>query len=197
MRTANSALSHFKKQDRTLSRHIAKTGKYGLIPHKLSVYESLARAIVFQQLSGKAARTIFNRFKTLAPKPEDVVRLTPEQLRTAGLSRSKALAIKDLAAKTLDGSLPDMRKLKKMSDDEVIEALTQVRGIGPWTAQMFLMFRLHRLDVLPTADYGIRKAFALLYKKRALPTPEQLTEHAECWRPYRTVACWYLWRALD
>lgn len=191
------ALRHLKKSDRVLHRHISKVGKYGLIPHRRTVYESLARAIVFQQLSGKAAQTIFDRFQKLAPEPADVLRLSLDELRTAGISRSKGLALKDLAQKTVDGTLPEMRKLKKMSDDEIVESLTQVRGIGPWTAQMFLMFRLHRLDVLPTADYGIRKAFAQLYKKRKLPTPEQLTKHAECWRPYRTVACWYLWRALD
>ena len=188
---------HLSRQDPKLAQVISQIGAYGLKPHRLSLFDSLARAIIYQQLSGKAASTIYGRLRTAAPDVETMSKMSLEQFRATGVSRSKSLALLDLSEKVLNGVLPPMEKLRRLKDDEIIECLIQVRGIGPWSAQMFLMFRLHRPDVLPVADYGVRKAFARLYGKRKLPTPDQLAKHAEIWRPYRTAACWYLWRSLD
>ena len=173
-----------------------KTGKV------VRPFEALAESIAYQQLSGKAAATIWGRVRALYPKrrnldPKLVLETPDETLRAAGLSRSKVAALKDLAAKTLDGTVPNSRALSKMSDDEIIERLTQVRGIGRWTAEMLLLFDLGRLDVWPVSDYGVRKGFAKTFGKRKLPHPKQLMKLGEKWRPYRSVAAWYFWRALD
>ncbi|HEY2124893.1 MAG TPA: DNA-3-methyladenine glycosylase 2 family protein [Chthoniobacterales bacterium] len=168
----------------------------------LRPFEALAESIAYQQLSGKAAATIWGRVRALYPRrknldPKLVLQTPDETLRAAGLSRSKVVALKDLAAKTIDGTVPNARALARMSDDEIIERLTQVRGIGRWTVEMLLLFDLGRLDVWPVGDYGVQKGFAKTFGKRKLPKPKQLMKAGEQWRPYRSVAAWYFWRALD
>ena len=165
-------------------------------------FGSLAESIVYQQLTGKAAATIFSRVAAIyAPKrklrPDAVLQTPDERLRAAGLSRAKTLALKDLAAKAIDGTVPSQADLLRMSDDEIVERLTEVRGIGRWTVEMMLVFRLGRPDVLPVHDYGVRKGFARTYRKRALPEPKKLAAFGERWRPWRTIASWYLWRAME
>src|SRR5438876_5282721 len=165
-------------------------------------FDALAESIAYQQLNGKAAATIWGRVRALYPKTKwldsaKVLATPDEKLRAAGLSRSKTAAIKDLAAKTLDGTVPSGRALLRMSDDEIIARLTQVRGIGRWTVEMLLLFDLGRPDVWPVADYGVQKGFAKTFRKRKLPTPKELMKHGEKWRPHRSVAAWYFWRALD
>ncbi len=162
-------------------------------------FHSLAEAIIYQQLNGKAAVTIFKRFAALAGEPltpEGILKLSEEQLRSVGLSKQKSSYLRDLASKTHEGKL-DFGRLPKLSDDEVIEHLTQVKGIGVWTAHMFLMFALRRPNVLPTGDFGVRMAMKKYYKKRKLPKPAQMEKIAKAWEPYRSVACWYLWKSLD
>ena len=162
-------------------------------------FSSLAESIVYQQLNGNAAATIFERFAGLAGEPvtpEGILKLSDEQLRSVGLSKQKSAYLKDLAAKTRDGLL-DFGKLPELPDDEVIKHLTQVKGIGVWTAQMFLMFSLKRPDVLPTGDYGVQAAIKKHYRKRKLPKPKDMEKIARAWEPYRSVACWYMWRSLD
>ena len=162
-------------------------------------FSSLAESIVYQQLNGNAAATIFERFAGLAGEPvtpEGILKLSDEQLRSVGLSKQKSAYLKDLAAKTRDGLL-DFGKLPELPDDEVIKHLTQVKGIGVWTAQMFLMFSLKRPDVLPTGDYGVQAAIKKHYRKRKLPKPKEMEKIARPWVPYRSVACWYLWKSLD
>jgi 3-methyladenine DNA glycosylase/8-oxoguanine DNA glycosylase len=182
---------------------IARARRYEITP-SLSVrpFEALAESIAYQQLSGKAAATIWGRVRALFPKrtvldPALVLKMPDDKLRAAGLSRSKVAALKDLAAKTLDGTVPSARTLARMTDDEIITRLTQVRGIGRWTVEMLLLFDLGRPDVWPVHDYGVQKGFAKTFGKRKLPTPKQLMKHGEKWRPYRSVAAWYFWRALD
>ena len=185
----------------------------------LPEFHSLAEAIVYQQLNGKAAETIFKRFAELAGEPltpEGILKLSDEQMRGAGLSKQKSAYLRDLAEKTSSGLL-DFKRLSELADAEVVEHLTQVKGIGVWTAQMFLMFTLKRENVLPTGDFGVRMAMYRHYldvrrakaakksavakkgrkKKIRLPTPEQMEKIAKCWEPYRSVACWYLWKSLD
>src|ERR1022692_4122288 len=162
-------------------------------------FASLAEAIVYQQLNGKAAITIFKRFVALAGAPltpEGILKLTDAEMRSVGLSKQKSSYLKDMAARACRGDL-DFSRLSRMTDDEVIEHLTQVRGVGVWTAQMFLMFTLRRPDVLPTGDYGVQVAIKQHYKKRKLPKPEQMKKIAKHWEPHRSIACWYLWRSLD
>ena len=157
--------------------------------------------MIYQQLSGKAAATIYSRtlnlFSYRRPTPGKVLRAGENQLRCAGLSRAKTASILDLAEKTLDGTIPSSAKLRHMRDDDVINALVQVRGIGQWTVQMLLIFHLGRADVLPGADLGVRKGLQLTSRLQQLPTPEQVLRRGERWRPYRSVASWYLWRAND
>ncbi len=167
---------------------------------KIRPFEALAESIAYQQLSGKAAATIWGRVRALYGRsfdPREVIETPDEKLRAAGLSRSKVAALKDLAAKTIDGTVPTGRALFRMSDDEIVERLTTVRGIGRWTVEMLLLFDLGRLDVWPVNDYGVQKGFAKTFKKRKLPTPKQLMKQGEKWRPYRSLAAWYFWRALD
>jgi len=162
-------------------------------------FSSLAEAILYQQLNGKAAATIHKRFVALAgdpPTPEGILKLSDEQLSSVGLSKQKAAYLKDLAMKTAAGLL-DFSKLSELSDEEVIKHLTQVKGIGVWTAHMFLMFSLRRENILPTGDYGVQAAVKLHYKKRKLPKPKHMEKIARAWEPYRSVACWYMWRSLD
>jgi len=186
-----------------LAELIARSRRYEIVP-SLSVrpFDALAESIAYQQLSGKAAATIWGRVRALYPRrkyldPKIVLATSDEKLRACGLSRNKVAALKDLAAKTLDGTVPSRRQLAKMSDEEIISRLSSVRGIGRWTAEMLLLFDLGRPDVWPVHDYGVRKGFAKTFGKRKLPTPKQLLKHGEKWRPYRSVAAWYFWRALD
>jgi DNA-3-methyladenine glycosylase II len=181
---------------------IARSRRYKVMPTKvMRPFDALAESIAYQQLSGKAAATIWGRVRALFPgkylAPKLVIETADETLRAAGLSRSKIAALKDLAAKTLDGTVPTARALARMSDEEIIARLITVRGIGRWTAEMLLLFDLGRPDVWPVDDYGMRKGFAKTFGRRKLPTPKQLQKFGEKWRPYRSVAAWYFWRALD
>lgn len=182
---------------------IARSRRYNITP-AISVrpFDALAESIAYQQLTGKAAATIFGRVRALYPKrkwldPKQLLATPDERLRAAGLSRAKTAALKDLAAKTIDGTVPSGRALLGMTDDEIITRLTTVRGIGRWTVEMLLLFDLGRPDVWPVDDYGVRKGFAKTFRRRKLPTPKQLMKLGEKWRPYRSVAAWYFWRALD
>jgi DNA-3-methyladenine glycosylase II len=218
------AVAHLKKSDPVMRAIIERIG-----PCRMQFgppeFHSLAESIVYQQLNGNAAATIFKRFAALAgepPTPQGILKLTDEQMRSAGLSKQKSAYLKDLAAKTAAGAL-NFSRLSELPDGDVIAHLTQVKGIGVWTAQMFLMFTLKRENVLPTGDFGVRMAIYKHYldvqraktakktsgtkksaaakkgKKRKikLPTPEQMEKIAKCWEPYRSVACWYLWQSLD
>jgi 3-methyladenine DNA glycosylase/8-oxoguanine DNA glycosylase len=179
-----------------------------------NIFEALLESIIYQQLNGRVAATITERVKALFPgntkrvrtrrglvpgfpSPEQILAASEELLRSAGLSRSKMLAIRDLAAKTLDGTVPTVREAQRMSDDELIDRIDTVRGIGRWTVEMLLIFRLGRPDVLPVDDYGVRKGFAKLHKLAELPKPKELLAYGERWRPYRSVASWYMWRAAE
>ena len=182
---------------------IARSRRYNITPAvSIRPFDALAESIAYQQLSGKAAATIFGRVRALYPKkkwldPEQLLATPDEILRAAGLSRAKTAALKDLAAKTIDGTVPAGRALIRMTDDEIIARLTAVRGIGRWTVEMLLLFDLGRPDVWPVDDYGVRKGFAKTFGRRKLPTPKQLMKFGEKWRPYRSAAAWYFWRALD
>jgi DNA-3-methyladenine glycosylase II len=192
------AVAHLKKADPVIRAIIERVGAYRM-EFGPPEFHSLAEAIVYQQLNGKAAVTIFKRFAALAGEPltpEGILKLTDEQMRSVGLSKQKSAYLKDLAAKTKEGLL-DFSKLPDLPDEEVIRHLTQVKGIGVWTAQMFLMFTLKRENVLPTGDYGVQAAIKKHYRKRKLPKPHVMEKIAKCWEPYRSVACWYLWRSLD
>ena len=197
------ACRHLSDADPMLGTLIARVGPCLLRPrHTQSLFAAIARAIVYQQLSGMAAATILGRVKAIyAPKrfptPRDILATPPERLRAAGLSAAKTAALRDLAERSLDGTVPMMRRVRFMGDEEVIERLVRVRGVGRWTAEMLLMFRLGRADVLPVSDLGIRKGFALTFGSRRLPAAITIERRAERWRPYRSVACWYLWRALE
>ncbi|HEX2668759.1 MAG TPA: DNA-3-methyladenine glycosylase 2 family protein [Gammaproteobacteria bacterium] len=167
-----------------------------------SPFHSLMRAITYQQLSGKAAATILGRVVALfppelGPHPEALLALPEASLRGAGLSRNKLLALKDLAAKALDGTVPDSKGLKRMPDAEIIERLTQVRGVGRWTVEMLLIFTLGRPDVLPVTDLGVRKGFQRAYGMKRLPAYSTLERAGRAWAPYRSIASWYLWRVTD
>jgi len=192
------AIVHLKKSDPILRGIIERIGPCRM-DFGPAEFSSLAEAIVYQQLNGQAAATIFKRFAALAGEPltpERILRLSDEQLRGVGLSKQKSAYVKDLATKTRDGLL-DFAKLPDLPDDEVIKHLTQVKGIGVWTAQMFLMFTLKRQDVLPTGDYGVQAAIKKHYRKRKLPKPKEMEKIARPWAPYRSVACWYLWKSMD
>ena len=207
------ALTHLKKSDPVMRGLIERVGPYRMT-YREPTFHSLARAIAYQQLNGKAAETIFGRFTALAGDPlmpEGILKLTQEQMRAVGLSKQKSSYLVDMAERASRGEL-DFLRVPNMSDDEVIEHLSQVKGVGVWTAHMFLMFTLRRPNVLPTGDFGIRMAIFRHYldKKRAksssskkrkrnikLPTPLQMEKIAKCWEPYSSVACWYLWRSLD
>ncbi len=199
---ALEAVRRLCEVDSKLAAVIARVGPPRLKLGELhSPFDSLLQSIVYQQLNGKAAATILGRVRALfpgnRPTPERVKKMPVRKLRGAGLSKAKAAAVKDLADKTLVGVVPSFEVLRELSDDEIVVRLTEVRGIGRWTVEMLLMFRLGRPDVLPVDDYGVRKGFAKAYGKRALPTPKQLAKHGQKWRPYRTVASWYLWRVLE
>ncbi|MDP9049334.1 MAG: DNA-3-methyladenine glycosylase 2 family protein [Acidobacteriota bacterium] len=222
-----SALREISAADPKLGRLIQRAGPFTMrIASGQSPFEALVESIVYQQLNGKAASTIHRRLlesfgPTLAPPtlaaalpprvgahptPQQILDCPNEQLRAAGLSANKSLALRDLAAKTIDGTVPTLAQIRRMSDEAIIEHLTQVRGIGVWTVQMMLIFRLSRPDVLPTGDYGVRKGFALTFGKLKpadkvtpldLPTPAEMEKRAKKWHPWCSIASWYLWRACD
>jgi 3-methyladenine DNA glycosylase/8-oxoguanine DNA glycosylase len=198
-----AAIEHLSKADSRLARLIEKSIEFRLnIEEEQTPYESLLRAIVYQSISGKVAKVIFERLKAFAangrcPAPEEILRLRKPALRKAGLSFAKIAAVKDLARKTIEGVVPALADAQKMSDQELVDRLISVRGIGAWTVEMFLIFRLGRPDVLPIHDYGVQKGFAITYRKKAIPKPRELAEFGERWRPYRTVASWYMWRAVE
>jgi len=191
-------LRHLKANDPVLAAIIERIGT--LTPaYREPTFESLARAIVYQQLSGKVARVIYGRMESAAGgnvTPDAILALSEEQMRACGLSRQKLSYIRDLAGKTLSGEVK-FEVLPAMSDEEVIEHLTRVKGIGIWSAQMFLMFALRRPNVMPVGDLGIRSAIQKAYRKRKLPNPKEILKLARNWRPYCTLACYYLWRSLE
>lgn len=198
------AVEHLRGSDAPLARLIDAVGPFTMrLETTASIFAALAQSIVYQQLTGKAAATIFGRVTDVCSRPGKgisaaVVLGTPDDaLRAAGLSRAKASSLKDLARKTEDGALPTLEEIDAMDDEAVIERLTSVRGIGRWTVEMLLMFRLGRPDVLPVDDYGIRKGFAAAFRKRDLPSRKDLAKRGARWAPYRTVASWYLWRAAE
>jgi 3-methyladenine DNA glycosylase/8-oxoguanine DNA glycosylase len=210
-----NACEHLLRVDKQLARIIARSGPCRLVKETTqSIFAALLESIIYQQLNGKVAATITSRVKALFPEntqklrtrrglvegfpiPEQIIAASEELLRSAGLSRNKMLAIRDLAAKTLDGTVPTIQQAHRMSDDELIERLVTVRGIGRWTVEMLLIFRLGRPDVLPVDDYGVRKGFAKIKKLAELPKPKELAAYGEKWKPYRSVAAWYLWRAAE
>jgi 3-methyladenine DNA glycosylase/8-oxoguanine DNA glycosylase len=198
------AIRALRRADPVLGDLIKVVGPLRLdVKTTTSVFAVLSEAIVYQQLNGRAAETIYGRVLAACGAKDGegltarlVLRASDEALRGAGLSRAKLASLRDLAAHDESGALPTIADVDAMDDDEIVERLTAVRGIGGWTAHMFLIFRLGRPDVLPIDDYGVRRAFGLVYR-RDMPTPKELAAHGERWAPYRTVASWYLWRALE
>jgi DNA-3-methyladenine glycosylase II len=199
----DDAHRHLSAADPRMAALIARSKRYELKPGgTVRPFDALAESIAYQQLSGKAAATIWGRVRALYGKrkyldPKEVLKTPDRTLRAAGLSRSKVAALKDLAAKTIDGTVPSAAALAKMSDEEIVERLIQVRGIGRWTVEMLLLFDLARPDVWPIHDYGVQKGFAKTFGKRKLPTPKQMLKHGKKFAPHRSVAAWYFWRALD
>ena len=197
------AIEHLLQADKTLARLIKKVGPCTMkIRNRRTPFVALVSAVTYQQLNGTAAETILKRFLALYPgkrfpTPEDVLATPEELMRAAGLSRAKTAAIKDIAAKTVEGIVPTSREIIRLTNEEIVERLTSVRGVGPWTVEMLLMFTLGRLDVLPATDYGVRKGFAVTFGWKDLPTPKELLAYGERWRPHRSTAAWYLWRALE
>lgn len=193
------AINHLHRADPVLSGIIRACGPYR-IKYNEPVFDTLVRSVVYQQLSGKAAATIYGRLRDVAGgrdvTPSAILKLAPEQLRALGLSAAKTASVLDMAEKTRSRKVR-FAALAEMSDDGVIEHLTQVRGVGVWTAQMFLMFALRRPDVFPSGDLGVRNAMMRAYQLEAPPSPQEMTGMALPWQPYRTVASWYLWRSLD
>ncbi len=197
------ALRHLRRVDPVMAQLIRRAGPYTPKPERgVGAYEALVQAVAHQQLTAKAANTILDRFYALyggdsIPTPGLLVATPDERLRAVGFSRAKAASLKDIAAKTLDGTIPARRLLSRMKDEAIIERLVEARGVGRWTVEMFLMFTLGRPDVLPVDDYGICNGFRIAYGKRKLPKPKALAKFGERWAPYRTTASWYLWRAVD
>ena len=197
------ATKHLAERDERLKRLIEETVPFQLkIEAAHSPYETLLEAVTHQSISGKAAATIFARVKALSstggiPTPQEMLKLRKPALRKAGLSAAKILAMKDLAQKTIDGVVPTFEQAEKLSDEELVKRLVAVRGIGAWTVEMFLIFRLGRPDVLPIHDLGVKKGWSITYDKKHMPRPKELLAFGERWRPYRTVASWYMWRACQ
>ena len=191
-------MNHLKKSDPTMRAIIEEHGPCRIAYGEPS-FASLAETIVYQQLNGKAAATIFKRFTDLAGlplRPKGVLKLSDEQMRSAGLSKQKLSYLRSLAELTLSGEV-NFEQLPNLPDEEVIAHLTRVKGIGRWSSQMFLMFTLKRPDILPTGDLGIQMAMQKHYRKRKLPKPKEMEKIAKAWSPYRTIACWYLWKSVD
>jgi DNA-3-methyladenine glycosylase II len=205
------AIRELTAADALLGRLIERAGPYTLrLKSQHSPFAALLESIVYQQLNGKAAAAILKRvitfFGEFHPAPEHLIAAPDDRLRGCGLSANKLLALRDLAAKTLDGTVPTLAQIRRLPDAEIVERLTKVRGIGPWTVEMLLIFRLGRPDVLPVTDYGVRKGFALTFKRlpkskpfdaTMLAKPDEMLRRGERWRPWRSIASWYLWRACD
>ena len=200
---SSEAIAHLRQADPVLGGLIDRIGPCTLkAATRRTPFQALVRSVVYQQLNGSVAEKILGRVLALYPDARfpsaEQLRDTPDdRLRGAGLSRAKTAALKDIAAKTLEGIIPPAAIIRRMSDEEIVERLTVIRGVGPWTVQMFLIFTLGRADVLPAADYGVRQGFALVYGRKELPPPAELLDMGEKWRPHRTTAAWYFWRALD
>jgi 3-methyladenine DNA glycosylase/8-oxoguanine DNA glycosylase len=198
-----AALRHLRRADPELGAVMKGLGPFTLeVEPSGTTFTALARAIIYQQLSPKAAATIHGRFcalfgPTCLPEPGLVLALGEEQLRSCGMSRAKTVAVTDLAARALSGELPTLAAARSMPDEEVVTSLSAVRGIGRWSAEMFLIFQLGRPDVLSLGDYGLRRGFGLAFCGGRLPSPAEVAERGEKWRPYRTAASWYMWRAAD
>lgn len=197
------ATRHLGDRDEVLAGLIRDLKPFAIdVAEAESPYEVLLESIAFQSISGKAAATIYGRVKALGeagrpPTPEAMLRLPPQKLRKAGLSGAKVAAMKDLAKKAVEGVVPGHDEAMRMSDEELVERLVSVRGIGAWTVEMFLIFRLGRPDVLPIHDLGVKKGWSVAYGKKHMPKPQELLKFGERWRPYRTVASWYMWRAFE
>jgi DNA-3-methyladenine glycosylase II len=197
------AVRHLSERDENLKVLISE-----LLPFRIeyedldSPYEILLESIAYQSISGKAAATIYGRIKALGdngrpPTPQQMLKIPAAKLRKAGLSGAKVAAVKDLAKKTIEGVVPNLDEAQKLSDQELVDRLISVRGIGAWTVEMFLIFRLGRPDVLPIHDLGVKKGWSVAYGKKHMPKPQELLKFGERWRPYRTVASWYMWRAFE
>jgi len=200
-RKVRLAENHLRTSDPVMASIIKEIGRCGLVRSKRAdPFIAIVEAIIWQQLSGKAARTIYERFLKVFPEgtptPAAILATSDEAMRAAGLSRGKIVYLRDLSTKVLDGTV-HLESLETMANDDVVAAMTKVKGIGQWSAEMFLMFRLQRSDVLPVGDLGIVKAIQRHYRLRKTPTPERMRKIAESWRPYRSVASWYLWASLD
>ena len=206
----DEALKHLRSSDPKLAVLIDRAGPFMLrLDPSPSPFESLLESILYQQLHGKAAATIHRRVREIYsgdPTPQALIDTPDERLRAAGVSGNKIKAMRDLAARTLDGTVPSHAAIRKMSDADIVERLTEVRGIGSWTVEMLLIFRMGRPDVLPVTDYGVRKGYALTFMRvpksrplaaEDLPTPDVVFKRGQRWAPYRSVASWYLWRACD
>jgi DNA-3-methyladenine glycosylase II len=197
------AHKHLSSSDPVMHLLIREHGQCGLEPEtRRTPFQSLVQAVAHQQLHGKAANTILARFRKLFPgrrfpRPEDLAGVTDQEIRACGFSFAKIKAIRDIAEKTLSGVVPGAREIVNLSDDEIVLRLTQVRGVGRWTVEMLLIFQLGRHDVLPAHDFGVRTGFRHAYKKRSMPAPKEILAYGEIWRPFRTTASWYLWRAAD
>jgi DNA-3-methyladenine glycosylase II len=199
----SEAMKELARKDEILARIIRQVGPCALKADRTrGPYQALVESVVYQQLTGKAAATILGRVRDLFPgrgfpKPEQILAMPDAKLRAAGLSGAKTAAIKDIARKALDGTIPDTRRIHKLSDDEIIERLTQIRGVGRWTVEMLLIFKLGRPDVFPSTDYGVRKGHAWVYGRAELLSPLELQAISEKWKPFRSAAAWYFWRALE
>jgi DNA-3-methyladenine glycosylase II len=198
-----AAHRHLSKRDPVMRRLIREHGRCDLVPKdRRPPFQSLVMAIAHQQLNGTAANTILSRFKKLFPgrkfpRPEDVAKVTDAQIRACGFSFAKIKSIRDITAKARDGTIPSPRQIVKLSDDEIVARLTEVRGVGRWTVEMLLMFSLGREDVLPVDDFGVREGYRVLYDLPEQPRPKELAAIGEAWSPYRSTAAWYLWRAVE
>jgi DNA-3-methyladenine glycosylase II len=195
-------LKYLAASDPVMSVLIEKIGYIDLQPRRISLFESIIHAIIHQQLNGKVARLIFDRFVALSghgdfPTPDEIKNIDLETLRRAGLSKSKATCIKGVAEMALMGVVPSIEVCDKLNDEEIKDQLTKIKGVGPWTVEMLLIFNFGRPDVLPIHDLGVRKGFQIAYEKRKLPTPDQLKRFGKKWKPYRTMATLYLWRVVD
>lgn len=196
--TYSRAIAAVARRDRVMAKLIARTTRFHLPRPDSHHFAALAESILYQQLAGAAAGAIHRRFVALLDgklSPDAVLALHPRRMRGVGLSRAKVAAIRDLAAKITEGTVR-LQRIGRLDDEDIVTALSSVRGIGRWTAEMFLIFQLRRLDVWPIGDYGVRKGYAIAYGLKTLPTPKELEALGERFRPYRTVAAWYCWRAV-
>jgi DNA-3-methyladenine glycosylase II len=196
------AVRHLSKVDPVMRALIRRVGPCGLVVRNHSPFETLIRAIAHQQIHGRAAEAILGRFIALFPgrrfpRPADIAAVPVRKMRRAGFSRGKIRAIKHIARKARTGFVPTRRACHRLSDEAIIERLTELHGVGQWTVEMLLLFTLGRPDVLPVDDFGVREGFKVAYRRRKQPTPKQLLRYGERWRPYRSVAAWYLWRAVE